>query len=116
MSLAGQGLRDLTRIAESDPRLWEQIVSSNAVAVLAGLDAVVDDLEVVRDELLRRVAAHGARLSCHVRRALSRQNDKSTHCRTCPRPGAWSSVAEPAAPACRASTEQPGSTSRQSRS
>ena len=31
MSLAGQGLRDLTRIAESDPRLWEQIVSSNAV-------------------------------------------------------------------------------------
>ena len=60
MSLAGQGLRDLTRIAESDPRLWEQIVSSNAVAVLAGLDAVVDDLEVVRDELLRRVAAHGA--------------------------------------------------------
>jgi prephenate dehydrogenase len=57
MSLAGQGLRDLTRIADSDPRLWEQIVSSNAAAVLAGLDSVVDDLDVVRDELLRRVAS-----------------------------------------------------------
>jgi prephenate dehydrogenase len=35
--LAGQGLRDVTRIAGSDPDLWEQIVSSNSAAVLAEL-------------------------------------------------------------------------------
>jgi prephenate dehydrogenase len=56
VGLAGQGLRDVTRIAASDPRLWTQIVSGNASAVrdvlrqvganvdslLAALDALVD--------------------------------------------------------------------------
>ena len=32
--LAGQGLRDVTRIAGSDPALWEQIVGANSDAVL----------------------------------------------------------------------------------
>ncbi len=35
--LAGQGLRDVTRIAGSDPGLWQQILSANATAVLAEL-------------------------------------------------------------------------------
>lgn len=33
VGLAGQGLRDVTRIAASDPRLWTQILSGNARAV-----------------------------------------------------------------------------------
>jgi prephenate dehydrogenase len=40
--LAGQGLRDLTRIADSDPDMWAQIAAGNAgplAAVLAGLAA-----------------------------------------------------------------------------
>ena len=42
--LAGQGLRDVTRIAGSDPGLWQQILSANAAAVLAELRAVSDEL------------------------------------------------------------------------
>ncbi len=34
VGLAGQGLRDVTRIAASDPRLWTQILYGNAPAVL----------------------------------------------------------------------------------
>lgn len=33
VALAGQGLRDVTRIAASDPRLWTQILAGNAEAV-----------------------------------------------------------------------------------
>ena len=45
--LAGQGLRDVTRIAGSDPGLWEQILSSNSAAVLAELRQVRGDLDAV---------------------------------------------------------------------
>ncbi len=52
VALAGQGLRDVTRIASSDPALWLQILDANAarvVPVLAG----------IRDELDRLVTALG---------------------------------------------------------
>ncbi len=45
--LAGPGLRDVTRIAGSDPRLWEQIVGANSAAVLAELHAVRQQLDLV---------------------------------------------------------------------
>jgi prephenate dehydrogenase len=52
LGLAGQGLRDVTRIASSDPGLWVQILSANAGAVAdvlrgmrADLDAVLTALE-----------------------------------------------------------------------
>ena len=48
LALAGQGLRDVTRIAASDPQLWTQILVGNAPAVRdllldlrADLDAVI---------------------------------------------------------------------------
>ncbi|GAA2729457.1 prephenate dehydrogenase [Cellulomonas aerilata] len=51
LSLAGQGLRDVTRIASSDPRLWTSILAANAgpvrdvlVALRADLDRVIDAL------------------------------------------------------------------------
>lgn len=51
VGLAGQGLRDVTRIAASDPRLWTQILAGNAAAVRevllhvrAQIDEVVDAL------------------------------------------------------------------------
>ncbi|MCW2810296.1 MAG: putative prephenate dehydrogenase [Friedmanniella sp.] len=44
LMLAGQGLRDVTRIAGSDPALWEQIVGANAAAVLGELRGVQDQL------------------------------------------------------------------------
>jgi prephenate dehydrogenase len=45
--LAGQGLRDVTRIAGSDPTLWEQIVGANSAAVLSELRSVADELSEV---------------------------------------------------------------------
>lgn len=44
LALAGAGLRDVTRIAASDPQLWEEIIAANQVAVLERLRAVHADL------------------------------------------------------------------------
>jgi prephenate dehydrogenase len=47
IALTGQGLRDTTRIAASDPELWVQILGANAPAVHAVLAAYRDDLDLV---------------------------------------------------------------------
>lgn len=44
LRLAGQGIRDVTRIAGSDPGLWRQILTSNAAAVRGELEEVAEDL------------------------------------------------------------------------
>lgn len=51
VSLAGQGVRDVTRIAASDPALWTQILSGNAGAVLPVVEAVIAEFSDVRDSL-----------------------------------------------------------------
>ena len=45
IGLAGQGVRDVTRIAASDPGLWTQILSGNAPAVTEVLREVSADLD-----------------------------------------------------------------------
>ena len=47
VALAGQGLRDVTRIAASDPQLWTQILAGNAAAVADVLESVATDLDAV---------------------------------------------------------------------
>ena len=47
LALAGQGLRDATRIAASDPRLWAAIVVGNAGPVTELLRAVRTDLDAL---------------------------------------------------------------------
>lgn len=47
ISLAGQGLRDTTRIAASDPKLWIQILAANAAEVAPVLKALEEDLHSV---------------------------------------------------------------------
>lgn len=47
VALAGQGLRDVTRIAGSDPLLWAQILSANAGPVSAVLRELRTDLDRV---------------------------------------------------------------------
>lgn len=47
VGLAGQGLRDTTRIAASNPELWVQILGANAVPVVEILRAYRDDLDAV---------------------------------------------------------------------
>lgn len=51
LSLAGQGVRDVTRIAASNPELWVQILGANASAVGEILHAFRDDLDRVLSAL-----------------------------------------------------------------
>lgn len=60
LELAGGGVRDTTRIAASDPGLWEQILSANAMHVVPVLDALAADLDRLR-EALHAPEAGGAR-------------------------------------------------------
>jgi len=51
VSVSGQGLRDMTRIAESDPGLWQEILAANADSVADVLDAFALDLHGVVEDL-----------------------------------------------------------------
>lgn len=55
LNLAGQGLRDTTRIAASDPRLWTTILAGNAEPVVGILRAIESDLKLLIDGLARAV-------------------------------------------------------------
>ncbi len=69
VALSGQGVRDVTRIAASDPILWTQILAANAPAVRQVLAALARDLDQVVSALgddvpgaratLARMVAHG---------------------------------------------------------
>ncbi|GAA4354877.1 prephenate dehydrogenase [Microbacterium rhizosphaerae] len=60
LRLAGQGVRDTTRIAASAPELWVQILGANATPVVDVLDALAADLARVSDAL-RAPDAPGSR-------------------------------------------------------
>jgi prephenate dehydrogenase len=51
LNLAGQGLRDVTRVAASDPELWVQILGANAQPVRDILLAYREDLDRFIDAL-----------------------------------------------------------------
>ncbi len=59
VGLAGQGLRDVTRIAASDPHLWTQILAANAPAVRDVLTRIVEDLNDVVQALDALIADPG---------------------------------------------------------
>jgi prephenate dehydrogenase len=64
VELAGQGLRDTTRIASSEPELWVQILGANA-------GPVVDILHRYRDDLDRVIAALDEPAAPGARRAVA---------------------------------------------
>jgi prephenate dehydrogenase len=66
VALAGAGLRDTSRIADSDPSLWTEIVEGNRAAVAAALRGVVGPLS----ELLHALDGGGAEASDQVRALL----------------------------------------------
>ena len=72
LRLAGQGVRDTTRIAASAPELWVQILGANAEPVVDVLDALAADLSAVADAL-RAPEAPGARRA--VADTIRRGND-----------------------------------------
>ena len=57
LGLAGQGLRDTTRIAESDPELWVQILRGNSHQLVSLLEFVQQDLTALIEAL--RAPAEG---------------------------------------------------------
>ncbi|MFZ4496255.1 MAG: prephenate dehydrogenase [Candidatus Nanopelagicales bacterium] len=67
--IAGQGLRDMTRIAASDSALWTDILSVNAKQVAEVLSSVVNDLTVTL-AALRAIAAGDASQTARVSSAL----------------------------------------------
>ncbi|TFV82582.1 prephenate dehydrogenase [Microbacterium sp. dk485] len=72
LGLAGQGVRDTTRIAASAPELWVQILGANAQPVVDVLDALAADLSAVA-AALRAPDAPGARRA--VADTIRRGND-----------------------------------------
>lgn len=58
LALAGQGLRDVTRIAASDPMMWSPILAVNSAAVLPHAEALLASLSDVVNAL-RTAAAEG---------------------------------------------------------
>lgn len=58
--LAGQGVRDTTRIASSSPELWIQILGANAPSVVPVLESFQKDLSDIT-HALKDVSAPGAR-------------------------------------------------------
>jgi prephenate dehydrogenase len=47
LTLSGQGVRDVTRVAAGDPQLWQQIISGNAPAVVHLLGEVREQLDAL---------------------------------------------------------------------
>ncbi len=72
LRLAGQGVRDTTRIAASAPELWVQILGANAAPVVDVLEALADDLQGVA-AALRAPEEPGARRA--VADLIRRGND-----------------------------------------
>ena len=72
LRLAGQGVRDTTRIAASAPELWVQILGANAAPVVDVLDALAADLTAV-SAALREPEVPGARRD--VAETIRRGND-----------------------------------------
>jgi prephenate dehydrogenase len=71
LGLAGQGVRDVTRIAASDPGLWTGILAGNALPVADVLQAVADDLAAAA-AALRDTASAGDEAMARVVDLLKR--------------------------------------------
>ncbi|KWX00829.1 Arogenate dehydrogenase [Carbonactinospora thermoautotrophica] len=72
--LCGQGIRDVTRIAASDPALWVDILSCNAAAVADVLEALGRDLDKTVTALRALAAGHGSADPADLTDVLKRGN------------------------------------------
>jgi len=71
VALSGQGIRDVTRIAASDPGMWTQILAGNAPAVRGVLESLAGELDAVL-AALRRLESDPAGGSVGARAVLAR--------------------------------------------
>jgi len=51
LNLAGQGLRDLTRLASADAQLWSQIIIANQSSITPVIDSIIANLEEVKQSI-----------------------------------------------------------------
>ena len=51
LNLAGQGLRDITRLAQADSNLWSQILLSNNQALTPVLERLINDLQSLQKNI-----------------------------------------------------------------
>ena len=59
-ALSGPGYRDMTRLAESDWRVWRDVFMTNPAGVADALDRLLPKLTAARDELRRHSDGGGA--------------------------------------------------------
>jgi prephenate dehydrogenase len=52
LTLSGQGVRDVTRVAGSDPAMWQQIVALNSDALRGLLAEVREELDALQDAVI----------------------------------------------------------------
>jgi prephenate dehydrogenase len=77
VALSGQGVRDVTRIAASDPALWADILDANAAAVLPVVRELQEQLGQVAGALAA-LASAPASTTLSIEEAMSRQIALST--------------------------------------
>lgn len=75
LDLAGQGLRDTTRIAGSDPGLWAAILLGNAGPVASRLREVADGLSAAIDALAAAEAGEEGKAVAALHRLMASGND-----------------------------------------
>lgn len=51
LNLSGQGLRDLTRLANSDSKMWSEILTTNNEVISPLLDQIINDLQTLKSSL-----------------------------------------------------------------
>jgi prephenate dehydrogenase len=54
LNLAGQGLRDLIRLASADAVLWSQILIQNSTAITSVIESIIAQLEEVKESIVRK--------------------------------------------------------------
>ena len=54
LRLAAGGFRDMTRVAAGHPGIWPDICAENALPIVEALDALVTDLQAMRDRVATR--------------------------------------------------------------
>jgi prephenate dehydrogenase len=54
LNLAGQGLRDLTRLARADGALWSQIAAENYLSIANAIDEIIDNLISLKQSIVNR--------------------------------------------------------------
>ncbi len=72
LRLAAGGFRDMTRVAAGHPGIWPDICAENALPIVEALDALVTDLQAMRDRVATR--DRGALLGSLQRASAARRN------------------------------------------